>query len=370
MRLGTRVALHGRAFLGLSSLQKAGMLLTKHVRIATLIGAITLTGPTALNGQAQPAPPTVTLGGVVYAQYLYQLSDTANHVNSFDVTRAYLNVNGRFSDGLATRVTGDVYRNADGSAAYRLKYAYAAYTPNAGPLTFKLGLIHTAWLDWEEALWDYRMQGSMPLERNGGYISSADFGAGVDGRWAGERVDLQLAVVNGENYNRPEGDRRKDLQGRVSVRLANSDDGGRVGGLRLTAYGQLGKPTTGGTRNRFLGMLSYKSSQVTLAGQAAIMRDAVGTLAPPSVRGRLFAAYGVYRIPGSRAAILARVDVVDPNTDVTDNGFTRVIAGASYQLTPNLRLLADLDHLIYQETLTPATYATRSSGLMQVQFTF
>jgi len=345
------------------------MPLPAYARVPTLAAAIALTLQPTLQSQAPPAPPAVSVGGVAYVQYLYQLSDTANHASSFDVTRAYLNVTGRFSDGLATRVTGDIYRNADGSAAYRLKYAYAAYTPSAGALTFKLGLIHTAWLDWEEALWDYRMQGSMPLERNGGYVSSADFGAGVDGRWAGEGLNLQLAVVNGETYTRPEGDQRKDFQGRVSVRLARSDDGSRVGGVRLTAYGQLGRPTTGGTRNRFLGMLSYRSSQITLAAQAAIMRDATGTPGP-TVPGRLLAAYGTYRVPRSRAAVLARVDVVDPNTHVAANGFTRVIAGASYQLTPNLRLLADLDHLVYQGALTAGQYATRSQALIQAQFTF
>src|SRR3970282_1395218 len=135
------------------------MLLIKHVRVATLAAAIALTAGHALLGQAQPPQPPVSVGGVVYAQYLYQLSDTANHANSFDVTRAYLNVTGRFSDGLATRVTGDIYRNADGSASYRLKYAYAAYTPNAGALTFKLGLIHTAWLDLGEGWGGYTLEG-------------------------------------------------------------------------------------------------------------------------------------------------------------------------------------------------------------------
>ncbi|MBI3082270.1 MAG: hypothetical protein HYY94_05080 [Gemmatimonadetes bacterium] len=96
----------------------------------------------------------------------------------------------------------------------------------------------------------------MPLER-GGYVSSADFGAGVDGRWGGERVNLQLAIVNGENYNQAPGDKRKDFQARASVRLMGSDDASRVGGLRLTGYAQLGAPTTGGTRNRVLGMVSY-----------------------------------------------------------------------------------------------------------------
>ena len=53
--------------------------------------------------QAAPAPSPITVSGVVYAQYLYQLKDTANHINNFDVTRAYVNVLGKFSGGLATR---------------------------------------------------------------------------------------------------------------------------------------------------------------------------------------------------------------------------------------------------------------------------
>ena len=75
------------------------------------------------------AASPVTVSGVVYAQYLYQLKDTANHVNNFDVSRAYINVIGKFTGGLATRVTADIFRNTDGSLAYRLKYAYAGYTP-------------------------------------------------------------------------------------------------------------------------------------------------------------------------------------------------------------------------------------------------
>ena len=46
-------------------------------------------------------------------------------------------------------------------------------------LTFKIGQIHTPFIDWEEALWDYRVQGQMALER-GGYMSSSDFGAGIE----------------------------------------------------------------------------------------------------------------------------------------------------------------------------------------------
>ena len=62
----------------------------------------------------------------------------ADGATSVDVTRAYVNVLGKFSGGLATRVTSDIYRNADGSLGLRLKYAYFGYTPHGSPLTLKL----------------------------------------------------------------------------------------------------------------------------------------------------------------------------------------------------------------------------------------
>src|SRR2546425_2017518 len=170
-------------------------------------------GAAPLAAQGSP-PPQVTVGGVVYTQYVYQLKDTLNHINTFDITRAYVNVIGRFSGGVGTRVTGDIYRNPnDSSLSYRLKYAFATYTPQGSPLTFKVGQIHTPWLDWEEALWDYRVQGTMAMDR-AGYLSAADLGVGVDGKWGPDKVNFQLTVVNGRFYSKPGTTEGKDAQAR------------------------------------------------------------------------------------------------------------------------------------------------------------
>src|ERR1051325_3471373 len=321
-----------------------------------------------------PQPPQVTVGGVVYGQYLYQLKDSlvAGHKNQFSVQRAYVNVIGRFSGGIQTRVTADIQPAAAGNQVFRLKYAYAGWTPAGSALTYKLGLLHTPWLDWEEALWDYRMQGTMALDRNG-YLTAADFGAGIDGKWKDDQVNGQFTVVNGEGYSGSgaPGDKRKDVQARVSVRVLNTDDNSRVGGLRLTGYAGLGKYTGGGDRNRFVGLLSYRSKEVTLAGEFASTKD---TLAPvggsPTATGRTISGFGVYHVPKSGVAFVARVDVVDPNTSVDNDRQTRVIGGISYQVSPNLRVLADVDNLSYQATPTAAQDGTRSRGLFQMQFTF
>jgi hypothetical protein len=313
-----------------------------------------------------PSPPQVTVGGVVYTQYVYQLKDSVNHLNNFDITRAYVNVLGRFAGGVTTRLTTDVQRvgAGDNSLRLRLKYAFATYTPQGSPLTFKAGLIHTPWLDWEEALWDYRMQGAMAMDR-AGYMSAADYGVGVDGKWMADKVNFQFTVVNGTFYSGTSTSEGKDAQARVSVRVLDTNDSSRVGGLRITGYAGYGRAATG-ERNRFIGMVSYRAKQITLAGEAAISQD--GALG--ATNGHVFSGFGVYKFPQSKAAVIARVDVTHKQAGAVDKQ-TRFIAGVSYQLTPNWRLLADWDYADYQtDALNTANFATRSQALFQTQFTF
>src|SRR6266487_2515762 len=322
-----------------------------------MVVAALAAAPLAAQAPAAPAAPQVSVTGVAYLQYAYQ--DAPVHTNSFDVTRAYVNVLGRFANGINTRVTVDVYRLApDNSLQYRLKYAFFSWTPTGSSLTYKLGLIHTPLVDWEEALWDYRMQGAIALDRNG-YLTSADFGAGIDGKWNNDQVNGQLTVVNGEGYAGGTGDFRKDLQARLSVRLQPTNDASRVGGLRVTGYAGIGKATgTGNDRNRYLGLLSYKTQQYTLAGEFVSTKTA-------AITGSIISAFGVYHFTNSKAAVIARVDIVDPDRNVGNNKNTRIIAGASYQLSPNVRLLADLDRLSFESGATATNQV-----LFQTQFTF
>ena len=325
----------------------------------------------AATGAAQA--PSVTVGGVGYAQFSFHPSDTAKFTNNFEITRAYINVRARLAQGVTARITPDVYRVTDGSLGYRLKYAFLTWAPDtAGPISFKFGMLNTPYVEWEEELWDYRMQGTVAVDRQG-YLSSSDLGFLVDGTWGGEKVTMSAGVINGENYNRALGDKRKDLVGRVSVRLLASDETGRTGGLRLTGYGHVGKPTGGGSRQRALGALSYRSKRFTLAGIVAAIKDSALTdPVTPTRTGRVISTFGVLRVPPSaKLQFIGRLDVVDPDTKVDDNRQTRIIVGVGYQLTPNLRLLADLDKVSYQGGVTtPALEVVRSQALFQVMFTF
>jgi hypothetical protein len=299
------------------------------------------------------------------------------HTNAFDVTRAYLNVIGRFSGGVMTRVTADIAHVTNGQQTYRLKYAFAGYTPEGSSLTLKLGLMQTPWIDWEEALWDYRMQGTTVFD--GPYLSSSNFAADVDGNINKEQVDFQAGIFDNGSYSTGLGDERKDIQARVSVRAMDTDDPSRVGGLRITGFAQIGKPPLGGTRSRFIGAVSYKSKMLTLAGEYGMTTDSV-TGAAAEVKGQVLSAFGVLHLTGSPVAFIARFDQIKPNKNApsTNVAFTttHIILGASYQLTPNVRLLLDANLLseANESTLTPAQQnafdATKSNLMFQTQFTF
>ncbi len=327
-----------------------------------LIFAAILTTSLRAQGQAPPAPQ-VTVGGLVYTQYQYSDAPIAAK-STFDMTRAYVNVLGRFSNGITTRVTTDILPNPGGNQSIRLKYAFAAWTPTGSSLTYKLGMIHTPWVDFEETLWDYRMQGTIAVDRNpiGGpsTMTAADIGVGVDGHWNGERINGQFVIVNGEGYSGGTGDFRKDVEARVSVRVQPTNDNSRVGGLRVSGYAGIGKVTgTGADRNRYLGMLSYRTQRYTLAGEFVSVKNG-------AVTGSIISAFGVYHLASSsKVAFIGRVDVFDPNTSVANDGNTRIIAGASYQLSPNVRLLADLDRVKAQGAGNAVNQA-----LFQAQFVF
>jgi hypothetical protein len=117
-----------------------------------------------------------------------------------------------------------------------------------------------------------------------------------------------------------------------------------------------------------LGQVSYRSQTVILAGTLLSATDRVDP--GPTARGSLLSLMGVYRIPASRLAVIGRYDAHDPDTGSDDDALDRIIAGVSYQLNPNLRLLLDVDHTWYQGQVAPATDATRSQALFQVQVVF
>jgi hypothetical protein len=323
----------------------------------------------AAPGSAQQSPPAVRVNGVVYAQFEYWANDSLAHTNKFDVTRAYVNVLGSFARGVSTRVTADVFRNsgANTSLAYRLKYAYVDWKPQpTSAVDFRFGLTQTPWIDWEEGLYGFRMQGPVPMDRSG-YLTSSDYAISMNFQSKDNALNGTVGVYNGEGYGSAPGGRFLDYEARASFRLMPSDDNSSRGGLRVSGYAGLGRVDVvgGPTRNRFVGMASYKSKLILLAGEAGFAKT-------DTVNARVLAGYGVLNVPKSDVVLLARVDRVDPNTSADNDASTRFIGGVGYRISPNLLLLGDVDAVSYQDlaSQSASAQAQRTRFLFQGEFSF
>ncbi len=353
----------------------------KSAAFRTPLALATLALLTAVPAAAQnAAPPTIKLGGVVYSQFEYWASDSLNHTNQFELQRAYLNAIGTFGPKILTRITADVFRPAAApSLDYRIKYAYFQWLPDtAAPVDFRFGVTQTPWLDWEETLYGLRMQGTMPMER-AGFLTSSDLGLAMDFFTKDKGfVNGSIGVYNGEGYGNPPGGRFLDYEARASVRLLSSDDASPQGGLRLTGYGHVGRVDAfgGPPRDRWIAEASYKSKLLTLAGEAGWATSGLAPTTanpdPANVKGRVLAAFGVLNIPKTAAQILLRVDRFNPNTAVSDTANTRFIGGLAYRISPNVRVLGDIDAVSYDQTspLPAPVQAQKTKLLFQTEFTF
>ena len=176
---------------------------------------------------------SIKIGAVVFADYTYQREPTAKDAagneinpNSFNVTRAYINLTGNISHLVGFRVTPDVVRasvpgtSLDGSVTYRLKYAYAQvnlddWLPKGSFV--RLGMQQTPFIDSIEGIYRYRFQGSLFTEREG-YMSSADLGASFRTTFPNNYGDVHVGIYNGEGYSKPEANDQKAVMFRIGFK--------------------------------------------------------------------------------------------------------------------------------------------------------
>jgi len=280
-----------------------------------------------------PAYPTVTVGGLSYLQYDGELKNR-DAFNAFDLTRGYLNIVADVAKNVRFRITPDVRRITDGSLAgsltFRLKYGYAQVDNVLGDKSWlRLGLHQTPWLDFEESINRYRVQGPMFAEREGVIPGSADFGIGYLAPLPSSYGEINVGVYNGEGYAKAEANKAKSFQGRATIRPF--PDALLAKGLRLSAFYDLGSYSSGHPRRHGIVMASFEHTY--FAGTAQWL---AGTEGPPSptadTHPRGASVFAEVRQGLEGWAAIARVDRFDPDRSTPDNSTRRIIAGVAYWL--------------------------------------
>jgi hypothetical protein len=291
--------------------------------------------PAAAPAQPAAAPdpvyPVIRVGVVSYLQYLAEL-ENRDGFNAFDITRAYLNVNGQLSRNVRFRFTPDIRRATDGSLAgsltLRLKYAFGQVDNLTPGGALRFGLQPTPWIDFEQSINRYRVQGTVFSERDALLPSSADFGASYQLPFLSNAVDLHAGIFNGEGSSQADPNKYKSVQARVTVRPFPGR--GNWNGLRISGF------VNGGwyaeDRPRHLGILMASFEHTHVAATAQVLKAVerpVATL--PADIDRDGSSYFLEVRQGLAGwAGLVRVDQFDPDDAIALNSQRRIIGGGAY----------------------------------------
>ena len=290
--------------------------------------------------------------------------------NLFTLKRGYVTFKKDFNTIFSVRYTQDITLDKEGSDAgnieMRLKYLYLKV--NLKDLSIfqksylEIGMVHRPWLDFEQHVNDYRVQGKMFLEK-GNLLNSADFGLtfvtllggkidesyrnSVSTSYPGKYGSFSVAVLNGGGYHAIEQTNNKTVEARLSLRPFPSV----VPGLQFSLHGIYGKGNSEFNPDfnlRHLS-LSYESARAIIVAQAfRALGNSYGSFLdienkPYETTGASL--FGELFLVKKKLSVIGSYDIskLRENQDEFD---TRMIGGVCYHFLNNQKLLFDVDHII------------------------
>ncbi len=303
------------------------------------------------------------VGGRMYINWMLNRTKGADNANGFGLERAYIDVKSKLSDYTSARATMDL-KQIDGYNGYTmiLKYGYMDFKPkfSQGWVTFRFGLQPTLYIDNMQDLWGRRYALKV-ISDNKGMLTSSDLGAGllIDLSHTKKYGFIQATVWNGGSYSdvtdknknknfnaflhlNPVPDnadfKRSTILGQAYVGTRNVaidstmsgsdvkqnifEIGGMLGyrntfdlGLDLN-FETLGKQVVNGTDTSFA---DFKSSGMSFFG-TLYFKDFANDASPLRTLN-----------------VFGRVDVYDPNTDVSKDGETLVVGGLECAPSGNIK---------------------------------
>jgi hypothetical protein len=307
----------------------------------TLVALLVLTGA-AFAQAAQPAPPqppaepvypVVRVGVLSYVQYDAELENRQGF-NAFDVTRTYLNINGQLSRNVRFRVTPDIRRFTDASGqlgsslVFRIKYAFVQFDNLGAERSWvRFGINQTPFVDFEESINRYRVQGTIFSEREPVIPGSGDAGISYFTPLPNSYGEVHVGVFNGEGFGNTEINKHKSAQGRLTIRPFPNR--GAANGFRVTGFFTAGWYAADRPRHVGIAMASYEHRRLVATIERLVATDQPLTATREADRSGWSMFIEPRQGPAGWAGI-ARFESFDPDDAVADNSHWRSIVGGAY----------------------------------------
>ncbi len=300
----------------------------------------------------------------------YEYSDISEEkFNEFKLKRGYQSLHKKFNQSVSTRVTYDLAVDQEGDGIgdieIRLKYGYLKYTFNqfwilTEPL-FEFGVVHRPWMDYEEKINRYRVQGTMFLERND-ILKSADYGISVisliggkignehqksvNKNYPGKYGSLAFGIYNGGGYEEIERNNNKLCEGRLTIRPFPKF----LPGFQLSYLGGYGKGNTEAAPDFYYnaGFIVLENKYMAVTGT---YYDGVGDVLGNEVdrngnsyHQNGYSVFSEVRMFESPLRVYGRYDYFEKQVKTNDWIQNRIITGVSIYFLNSSKLLFDFEY--------------------------
>ncbi|MBS0010345.1 MAG: hypothetical protein KFF49_02980 [Bacteroidales bacterium] len=281
-------------------------------------------------------------------------------ISSFNLERGYFTIKTRLNDVLTARYTQDITTDMEGgdmgNVEMRLKYLLLKVDLKNIDLLrnsyMEFGLVHRPWIEYEQQITGYRVQGKMYSDRYD-LTSSADFGISFAGLLGGEisreyqeRVSSYypgrygsfcIGVYNGGGYHSLELNNNKIVEGRLSLRPLPDI----IPGIQLTYTFARGKSNTESKQSDYRLNILHLSSVSSIhklmvqyySGMGGHNGDYIDTGGLP-YKNEGYSGFAEIIIPGTRFAVFSRYDklISYQDSQLVQDTF---IAGLTYRFLRN-----------------------------------
>lgn len=287
--------------------------------------------------------------------------------NLFTLKRGQLGLTKKFNKHISARITQETSIDQEGDGAgdaeFIMKYAFIQY--NFNNFIFftnsfiEFGVVHRPWVEYEQSINNYRVQGKMFLERES-FLASADYGItvfsllggeindeyrkNVNDKFPGKYGSVSFGIYNGGGYDAFKFNKHMFIEGKLSLRLFPE----LIPGFQVSGIGGYGKGNTAKAPGLSIAavFVSYENKFITFTSQYYSGEgnkngtdiDSTGN----SIKQHGFSLFGEYKIPEINLSLFARYDKLDAN-NLTNLYSKTYIAGIAYHFLGDNKILIDFE---------------------------
>ncbi len=292
------------------------------------------------------------MGGEIYALYSNDLTQNGHGkgYNKFDLSRAYITLNGKLSDEVSVRITADV-ANMDGSAReVYLKYAYLdwkieKFIPYS---MIRFGLQQTGWIDYMNKVWGRRYAAKTLMDEYKA-LPSADYGISYIVKFPKGYGHGSIQVLQGPGYKGSEENRYKDITAFVFFRpLTQVPDlaASMVGGYYYKGFSDKPDITSDNRKDRAAALVSIAYGGIfRISGEYFMSWDRTNPGDTEDLKQDGISVFSQVNFPEAKSpflrkmALVGRYDIYDKDKDIEDNEKEYLIAGAEWEIVEGFNIM-------------------------------